>query len=202
MTTTQTITIDSLKMFVLLTLEVSRAEPMTWSLSEIDNSMRFFLFISITLKLLNHGFNSCYCSDDSPLFVRGTGKVSLALTNLFMSDQFLSNPKIADLNDRLRKSYDQSIGVIVFCPTVSSMVLEKPELQLAIVRACAQFDDFNEENDPYGEHDFGTFSLDDNHFNFKIDYYARDSNYSYGSESPESIEETQRILTIMDRSNY
>ena len=39
------------------------------------------------------------------------------------------------------------------------------------MQAVAEFKDFNEENDPHREADFGSFDLSGREWGFKIDYY-------------------------------
>ena len=41
-------------------------------------------------------------------------------------------------------------------------------------RPCRRYDDFNADNDPYGEHDFGMITVEGHELMFKIDYYDRD----------------------------
>ena len=50
-------------------------------------------------------------------------------------------------------------------------------------------------NDPYGEHDFGSFDYKGQKIFWKIDYY--DLNYEYMSENPADPTITNRVLTIM-----
>ena len=52
----------------------------------------------------------------------------------------------------------------------------------AAIANLRSFDEFTPDNDPYGEHDFGTIDLDGDRFNFKIDYYAPDM--LHGSADP------------------
>ncbi|MBW8911009.1 MAG: DUF3768 domain-containing protein [Sphingomonas sp.] len=54
---------------------------------------------------------------------------------------------------------------------------------------------FGADVDPYGEHDFGSFSLFDQRFFWKIDYYDR--SLSAGSPDPADAAATCRVLTIM-----
>jgi hypothetical protein len=68
------------------------------------------------------------------------------------------------------------------------------------VRAVRNYEDFNERNDPYGEHDFGTFTLDEAALNWKIDYY--DTKLEYGSPDPADPDVTRRVLTIMLAEEY
>jgi len=65
-----------------------------------------------------------------------------------------------------------------------------------------QFEDFSEDNDPYGEHDFGAFDHPEAGKVFwKIDCYA-DSACEWGSEHPHDPERSYRVLTIMLASEY
>ena len=69
-----------------------------------------------------------------------------------------------------------------------------------LIRAIAHFDQFNEQNDPHGEHDFVIFKFEDEWINAKFDYYAPD--LEHGSEDPEDLSKTVRVLTIMLASDY
>ena len=62
------------------------------------------------------------------------------------------------------------------------------------------FDAFSADNDPHHEHDFGSFELEGEKLFWKIDYY--DSDLTYGSEDPNDVEKTHRVLTIMLASDY
>ena len=62
------------------------------------------------------------------------------------------------------------------------------------------FDYFNEDNDPHGEHDFGSFELANFTFFWKIDYYDKDC--QFGSEDPANPVKTTRVLTIMLAREY
>jgi Protein of unknown function (DUF3768) len=63
------------------------------------------------------------------------------------------------------------------------------------------FADFTADNDPYGEHDFGSFEVAGETFFWKIDYYDRKS-MEYGSEDPADPTMTTRVLTIMFAGEY
>ena len=60
--------------------------------------------------------------------------------------------KIALLNDTFRTTLTG--GTVL----LSAGVHELPDMvKAAAIRKVVSFDDFNEDNDPYGEHDFGKF---------------------------------------------
>jgi Protein of unknown function (DUF3768) len=103
---------------------------------------------------------------------------------------------IAKLNDLHRKG-ENKLGKVVFSSIVSLML---PKQQVALLLLVANFDDFNEDNDPYGEHDFGKFEYDSNTYFWKIDYY--DSTYEYHSEDSSNPELTRRVMMIMHSSEY
>jgi hypothetical protein len=57
-----------------------------------------------------------------------------------------------------------------------------------------------EDNDPYGDHTFGTVTISGQKLFWKIDLY--DLEFRYGSERPFDAEVTRRVLTIMCPSEY
>ena len=70
----------------------------------------------------------------------------------------------------------------------------------AIAKRVQEFDDFTEDNDPHGEHDFGAFEHEGMKIFWKIEYY--DMNLKYGSENPADPSKTQRVLQIMLAEEY
>jgi len=74
------------------------------------------------------------------------------------------------------------------------------EHQLKILDAVARFDRFDEDNDPYGEHDFGAVEVEGERLFFKIDYYDQ----SPLAHSPDPADETvtKRLVTIMLAEEY
>jgi hypothetical protein len=69
-----------------------------------------------------------------------------------------------------------------------------------IVKTIAVYDDFCHENDPYEEHDFGSFEVDGHKLFFKIDYYDRSR--SHHSPDPSDPSVTERVITIMLAEEY
>jgi hypothetical protein len=103
---------------------------------------------------------------------------------------------ITELNDRFRQ-HNLGHGQVRIAPMVEMMLIKHREALLAIVRS---FNDFNEGNDPYGEHDFGAVEFQGKEYFWKIDYYADDS-YEHGTEDPGSPL-TRRVMTVMHSSEY
>ena len=65
---------------------------------------------------------------------------------------------------------------------------------------CTLFDAFTPDNDPYGEHNFGSITLEDTTFFWKIDYYDLDLHMHSPDPSDETV--TARVLTIMLAEEY
>ena len=97
---------------------------------------------------------------------------------------------IATLNDNFRKTFTG--GQVLLTAGIAAMSSED---KANIVSMVQNFNDFNEDNDPYGEHDFGSFDYKDEKILWKIDYY--DLNNQYHSENPANPDITNRVLTIM-----
>ena len=102
---------------------------------------------------------------------------------------------IKTLNDNFRKTF---IGGRVM---LTSGIRAKTQDEIAeILEKVRSFDNFTTANDPYGEHDFGSFDYKGQKIFFKIDYY--DLNYEYMSENPADPTITNRVLTIMLADEY
>lgn len=100
-----------------------------------------------------------------------------------------NHEKIAELNDNFRKTF--SGGRVVLSSGVDALNLNS---KIKIIKKVQNFSDFDFKNDPYGEHDFGTFADGNEQIFWKIDYY--DKNLEFASEDPSNPEVTNRILTI------
>jgi hypothetical protein len=103
--------------------------------------------------------------------------------------------RIRQLNDAFRTTF---FGGRVLCtPGVSDL---SSELNAALLERVQTFDQFNAENDPHHEHDFGDITPDGETYFWKIDYYNKDC--TGGSEDPADPEKTTRVLTIMRADEY
>ena len=108
--------------------------------------------------------------------------------------------RIAALNDQFRQGGITSKipGRMFATADVSALPVEE---QLLVWRRVTSFNAFIPDNDPHGEHDFGSFEISGERFFWKIDYYA-DSAMEYGSEDPADPCQCFRVLTVMLASEY
>jgi hypothetical protein len=77
-----------------------------------------------------------------------------------------SQMTIAELNDRFRQ-HNLGHGQVVTTSAVNALPIEQRTALMEMVRG---FSDFNEDNDPYGEHDCGSFEFEGKEYLWKIDY--------------------------------
>jgi hypothetical protein len=97
--------------------------------------------------------------------------------------------EIAALNDAFREG---GLGVVV------TRGIQGLDDLAGLMKAVRGFDTFTTDNDPYGEHDFGSLVWHDQKVFWKIDYY--DQSLSCG-EYPLS-RSCRRVLTLMLSSEY
>ena len=103
--------------------------------------------------------------------------------------------KIRVLNDRFRRTFHG--GKVLMTSGVSSLSFPQ---QIVLQNLVRTFDDFDEDNDPYGEHDFGKIDLNDETYFWKIDYY--DVDFECLSPDPTDETVTNRVLTVMRADEY
>jgi Protein of unknown function (DUF3768) len=109
----------------------------------------------------------------------------------------MTNPqRIAELNDLCRKAMGVA-GRLCVTPGIAAL---PAATQSAIREKVETFNAFDEDNDPYNEHDFGAFEHEGQRIFWKIDYYAPDM--EQGSEDPADPQKTVRVLTIMLADEY
>ena len=103
--------------------------------------------------------------------------------------------RIRELNDAFRMTFTG--GRVMMTSGVSQLAAETRTKLTAAVQA---FDRFTRNNDPHGEHDFGSVEIDANRFFWKIDYYdLAMGQHSVDAANPEA---TIRVLTIMFADEY
>lgn len=103
--------------------------------------------------------------------------------------------RIRALNDRFRSTFIG--GDVVFTAGVDAM----PEfIKSDIIAAVQAFDAFDENNDPWGEHDCSTLVVSGHEVMFKIDYY--DTAREFRSSDPSDASVTRRVLTVLHPSDY
>jgi hypothetical protein len=103
--------------------------------------------------------------------------------------------KIRELNDAFRKTLAGGQA----CFTAGAFALG-PFFTAAALAAVQSFDAFTPDNDPYGEHDFGSITVGEQKLFWKIDYY--DLSLQYGSKDPSDPAQTARVMTIMLAEEY
>ena len=104
----------------------------------------------------------------------------------------------ARLNDEFRSQIltgQYGHNLVLFTSSVKPL----PYLK-GIMKEVIEFNTFNENNDPYGEHDMGAFTVNNIRFFWKINYYDLDGKVH--SPDPTDPMVTKRALTIMKASEY
>ena len=110
-----------------------------------------------------------------------------------MQNQTLST--IAKQNDDFRTNLSRG----TLCLTRGIRALGKTCVA-EIISKVRLFNNFNENNDPYGEHDFGVFNYGGQKIFFKIDNY--DNSFLYLSPDATNQKLTNKVLTIMLAEEY
>lgn len=103
--------------------------------------------------------------------------------------------EIALQNDNFRKHLSQ--GTLVLTQGIRSNTKEDIKEIITKVRT---FDSFDENNDPYGERDFGAFDYKGRKVFWRIDYY--DQEFLYLSPDVSNPRLTNKVLTIMYAEEY
>lgn len=102
-----------------------------------------------------------------------------------------TDDRIAKLNDHFRKTASQinyTQGVLMF----GFAALTDISVDIRT------YNDFNENNDPYREHDFGSFEYEGEKLFWKIDYFDQELKYGKDPLDPDC----NRVLTVMLSSEY
>lgn len=99
-----------------------------------------------------------------------------------------TSAKIAERNDVFRKTETMRL-------TNGILSLEDA---VGLVWAVRSYTDFNKDNDPYGEHDFGSLEWEGEKVFWKIDYYDPSFELWCDPLHPEC----ERVLTVMLAEEY
>jgi hypothetical protein len=103
--------------------------------------------------------------------------------------------RIRALNDEFRRTLVG--GRVVLTSGVAAL---SDEDRTTLLRKVQSFETFTPDNDPHGEHDFGTIEEGEQKVFWKIDYY--DAECRLGSEDPTDPASTTRVLTLMLADEY
>lgn len=103
--------------------------------------------------------------------------------------------EIRRLNDALRQQLTG--GRLLLTPGVSQLA---PLDRLAVVNLVRAFSAFTPDNDPHGEHDFGSVEHQGTRYFWKIDYY--DLELAMHSPDATNPAVTVRVLTLMRADEY
>lgn len=101
--------------------------------------------------------------------------------------------RIRELNDLARQTFTG-------CRVMITPGIQGLDDMDAVLRKVQQFDTFTAENDPYGEHDFGSFRHNGETVFWKFDYY--DLDLTMMSPDPADPTVTARVLTILLADEY
>jgi hypothetical protein len=107
--------------------------------------------------------------------------------------------RVRIINDEMRAGGPASTETSKWLTTLGVRSLGDETVAIAVSRV-RDFERFDDGNDPYGEHDFGSFSIEDQLLFWKIDYY--DLALNGRSEDPADEAKTCRVLTLMLASEY
>lgn len=103
--------------------------------------------------------------------------------------------RIRALNDRARHSFTGCRVAIT-----RGIAALGHDAVYAIFDLVKAYDDFTPDNDPYGEHDFGSLYWGEHQVFWKFDYY--DIDYTMHSPDPADETVTSRVLTVMLAEEY
>jgi hypothetical protein len=107
----------------------------------------------------------------------------------------LKTARIRELNDQLRcKGLGGRIVVTRGLDTLGTATV------CQVLAALAAFDNFTDDNDPWGEHDCAVLTVTGRRIIFKIDYYDLALQYHSPDASDPAV--TQRVMTVMLAEEY
>lgn len=111
-------------------------------------------------------------------------------------DKDFRTRRIQRLNDAMRRG-DVHQGTIVLTPGIQA--LGKADV-VEVMAKVEAYSAFTEDNDPYGEHDYGAFDHNSARIFWKIDYF--DLELKWHSPDAANPNVTRRVLTVMLAHEY
>lgn len=112
---------------------------------------------------------------------------------LLESSHMETAEKIRTLNDAARTTFKG-------CRVMLTDGVQQLEGLPQLLEAVRTYSTFDQSNDPYGEHDFGSFTFAGRQVFWKLDYY--DMELQIASPDPTDPTVTVRVLTIMLAEEY
>lgn len=103
--------------------------------------------------------------------------------------------RIQELNDQLRVKGQG--GVVLMTYGIAGL---GGSLVAMIFKAVSEFNQFSEDNDPWGEHDCALLTVEGVKVLWKIDYYDRQRRFH--SPDPSDPKVTVRVMTVMRADEY
>ena len=105
------------------------------------------------------------------------------------------NARIRELNDQLRcKAIGGRVVITAGIHALGTAAI------CQVLAAVARFDNFTEDNDPWGEHDCAILTVEGRRVIFKIDYFDCDLVYHSADASDPAV--TRRVMTVMLAEEY
>jgi hypothetical protein len=101
---------------------------------------------------------------------------------------------------RIRALNDQARQTLTGCRVLITPGVRALDATVAILGVVQQYSAFTPDNDPYGEHDFGSFRFQGETIFWKFDYY--DLDLTMHSPDAAEPEVTARVLTVLLGSEY
>jgi hypothetical protein len=119
--------------------------------------------------------------------------------------------QVAGLNDKVRRCQDPQARIVMTCGVAELLAQHATDEpvrtahlilnQALLMRAIAEAE-IAPGDDPHDERDFGGVTFLEQRLFWKVDYYAADGEFAYGSKAPWDPTMTTRVLTIMLASEY
>ena len=101
---------------------------------------------------------------------------------------------------RIRELNDQARQTLTGCRVLITPGVRALDATSAILDVVQQYSDFTPDNDPYAEHDFGSFRFQDETIFWKFDYYDLDCTMHSPDAADPAV--TARVLTVLLGSEY